>query len=66
MIAMSNKIMTPEMAPIIIATNGSARAVDTVPIVMIFLAPKITIHSSVASLMNRLSPILICIKKRIG
>ena len=66
MIAMSNKIMTPEMAPIIIATNGSARAVDTVPIVMIFLAPKVTIHSSVASLKNRLSPILICIKKRIG
>ena len=66
MIAMSNKIMTPETAPIIIATNGSACAVDTVLVVMIFLAPNVTIHSSVASLKNRLSPILICIKKRSG
>ena len=61
MIAMRIKINTPEMVPIIIATDGSV--CDDDPVVV--FPEKVTIHSSVVSLKNRLFPTLTCMKKRL-
>ena len=62
MIVMRIKINTPEMVPIIIATDGSVCDVDTAPVAF---PEKVTIHSSVVSLKNRLFPTLTCMKKRL-